>query len=342
MRNVNPRWFKNEIAYWNTMSQHTTYDAFWKARNLLPHLRKVPPAVMTVGGWYDAEDLYGTFNTYRAVEKQNPGIFNVIVVGPWAHGGWAGADGSRLGDATFGSNTAAFFQEKIELTFFNHFLKGKGENKLPEAYVFETGRNRWHQFDAWPPRGTARRTLYLGGKGTLCAEPAKDAADAHDTFLSDPNHPVPYTDAITFGMRREYMTGDQRFASRRPDVLAYQTPPLTEDLMLAGPLEAELHVATTGTDADWVVKLIDVYPPQRRQDHGRLPDDGAQRSHPRPIPRQLREAQAIRAGSARDDQAAAPGRAAHVQEGAPHHGAGLLHVVPAGRSQSAEICTKYL
>lgn len=261
LRNVNPRWFKNEIPYWNTLAQHTTYDSFWQARNLLPHLRKVAPAVMTVGGWYDAEDLYGTFQTYRAVEKQNPGIFNVIVVGPWAHGGWAGSDASRLGDATFGSNTAAFYQEKIELRFFNHFLKGKGENTLPEAYVFETGRNRWHQLDAWPPRSTSKRTLYLGDKGTLSAELPKGAEDARDTFPSDPMHPVPYIDAITFGMSREYMTADQRYASRRPDVLAYQTAPLTEDLTLAGPIEAELHVATTGTDADWVVKVIDVFPP---------------------------------------------------------------------------------
>jgi putative CocE/NonD family hydrolase len=260
LRNVNPHWYKNNIAYWNTLAEHTTYDDFWKARNLLPHLRNVPPAVMTVGGWYDAEDLYGTFNTYQAVERQNPGKFNVLVVGPWAHGGWAGGDGSRLGDATFGSNTSAFFQEKIELPFFNHFLKGKGENQLPEAYVFETGRNTWRQFDHWPPRGTAKRTLFLGGKGGLSADAPKEEG-AHDAFLSDPNHPVPYTDAITFGMSREYMTADQRFASRRPDVVAYQTTPLENDVTLAGPLEAELHVATTGTDADWVVKVIDVFPP---------------------------------------------------------------------------------
>jgi putative CocE/NonD family hydrolase len=260
LRNANSRWFKNEIAYWNTIAQHPNYDDFWQARNLLPHLRRVAPAVMTVGGWYDAEDLYGACQTYRAVEKQNPGIFNVLVMGPWAHGGWAGADGSRLGDATFGSNTSAFFQENIELVFFNHFLKGKGKNSLPEAFVFETGRNRWHQLNAWPPTGTAKQTLYLGGKGTLSSERPREQ-EARDTFLSDPNHPVPYTEAISFGMSREYMTGDQRFASRRPDVLAYQTVPLDDDLTLAGPLQAELHVATTGSDADWVVKLIDVYPP---------------------------------------------------------------------------------
>jgi putative CocE/NonD family hydrolase len=261
LRNVNPKWYKGKIAYWDTIAEHPNYDAFWQARNLLPHLRKVAPAVMTVGGWYDAEDLYGTFQTYRAVEKQNPGIFNVIVVGPWAHGGWAGQDGSKLGDAYFGSNTSAFFQEKIELPFFNHFLKGKGENDLPEAYVFETGRNRWHKFEQWPPKGTAAKTLFLSAKNRLTADPPPPGAGTDaDTFPSDPRRPVPYTDGISFGMSREYMTGDQRFASRRPDVLYYQTDVLEEDLTLAGPLRAELVVSTSATDADWVVKLIDVYP----------------------------------------------------------------------------------
>jgi putative CocE/NonD family hydrolase len=261
LRSVNPRWFKNQIAYWNTLAEHPTYDSFWKARNLLPHLRNVAPAVMTVGGWYDAEDLYGIFQTYRAVEKQNPGVYNTLVIGPWPHGGWAADDGSRLGDATFGSNTSAFFQERIELPFFNHFLKGKGENTLPEAYVFQTGVNEWRQFDNWPPRGTVQRTLHLNSQHRLTVEPPKGDAGAHDAFLSDPNRPVPYTDAVSFGMSREYMTGDQRFASRRPDVLTYQTDVLEQDVTLAGPLQAELHVATTATDADWVVKLIDVYPP---------------------------------------------------------------------------------
>jgi uncharacterized protein len=261
LRNANTRWFKNEIAYWNTLNEHNTYDDFWKARNLLPHLRKVPPAVMTVGGWYDAEDLYGTFQTYRAVEKQNPGVFNILIVGPWAHGGWSGADGSRLGDASFGSNTSAFFQENIELPFFNHFLKGKGDNTLPEAYVFQTGVNEWRKLDAWPPRGTVQRTLHFNADHRLTVQPPKGEAFTHDAFLSDPHYPVPYIDAITFGMSREYMTADQRYATRRPDVMSYKTEVLESDVTIAGPLDAELYVATTGTDADWVIKLIDVYPP---------------------------------------------------------------------------------
>jgi len=260
LKNADARWFKGKIAYWNTLGEHNTYDHFWKARNLLPHLKKVAPAVMTVGGWYDAEDLYGIFNTYQTVEKQNPGIFNVLVVGPWPHGGWSRPDGSKLGDATFGSNTAAFFQENIELPFFNHFLKGKGKQTLPEAFAFETGRNTWRQFDHWPPKGTTKRALYLGGAGRLSTDPPKGSGDAYDAYLSDPNRPVPYTEAIAFGMQQEYMTGDQRFASRRPDVLVYQTDALQSDTTLAGPLRADLFVSTTGTDADWVVKLIDVYP----------------------------------------------------------------------------------
>jgi uncharacterized protein len=259
LRNGNARWFKNKIAYWNTLLEHNTYDSFWKARNLLPHLRKVAPAVMTVGGWYDAEDLYGIFNTYQAVEKQNPGIFNVLVIGPWPHGGWSRPDGARLGDAEFGSNTAAFFQAKIELPFFNHFLKGKGAHGLPEAYVFETGTNQWRQFDHWPPKSTAKQTLYFGSRGQLTTN-IMMVKDQYDSFISDPRRPVPYTEAITFGMSQQYMTGDQRFASRRPDVLVYQTKALDADLTLAGPLSAELFVSTTATDADWVVKLIDVYP----------------------------------------------------------------------------------
>jgi putative CocE/NonD family hydrolase len=260
LKNGDARWFKGKIAYWNELGKHNTYDDFWKARNLLPHLKKVAPAVMTVGGWYDAEDLYGIFNTYQAVEKQNPGIFNVLVIGPWPHGGWSRPDGSRLGDATFGSNTSAFFQEKIELPFFNHFLKGEGEHGLPEAYVFETGRNEWRQFDHWPPRGTVKQSLYFAHGGRLSKLPPTGGPGAVDSFVSDPRHPVPYTEAIVFGMQQEYMTGDQRFAARRPDVLSYQTEVLKEDTTLAGPLEARLFVSTDKTDADWVVKLIDVYP----------------------------------------------------------------------------------
>jgi putative CocE/NonD family hydrolase len=261
LRNADARYFKGQVAFWNEMAEHQNRDAFWKARNLLPHLRKVAPAVMTVGGWYDAEDLYGTFKTYGAIEKQNPGIFNVLVVGPWSHGGWAGKDGDRLGNIHFGSRTAPFFQEKMELPFFNHFLKGKGEHGLPEAYMYETGANRWRQFDHWPPKGLHKKALYFHDGGKLSSDLPAGQGNARDEYVSDPAHPVPYTEAITIGMSPAYMTDDQRFASRRPDVLTYQTEVLKEKMTLAGPLRANLWVSTSGTDSDWVVKVIDVFPP---------------------------------------------------------------------------------
>lgn len=258
LKNLKTRHFKNRIPYWDTLAQHPNYDEFWRARNLLPHLKKVAPAVLTVGGWFDAEDLYGALKTYQVIERQNPRSFNVLVMGPWSHGGWSRGEAS-LGTVDFGPNTANFFQREMELPFFNHFLKGKGEHGLPEATMFETGRNRWRRFAQWPPPEVAMQALYLGGRGRLSPEPPPDD-EGFDSFPSDPNRPVPYTQALTTGMAKEYMVEDQRFASRRPDVLVYQTGPLPKDLTLAGPLRAELIVSTTGSDADWIVKLIDVAP----------------------------------------------------------------------------------
>jgi putative CocE/NonD family hydrolase len=261
LKNVNPLYYKGQVEFWDTMMAHPTYDKFWQERNLLPHLKNVAPAVMTVGGWFDAEDLYGTFRTYQAIEKQNPGIFNVMVIGPWAHGAWSREDASRLGNINFGSNTVAFFQKDIELPFFNHYLKGKGEHKLPEAFVFETGVNKWRQFDHWPPKEVQSKTFYLAAKGRLSSDaPERAPRDGQvDSFISDPHKPVPTCERIALGMPQEYMTDDMRFASRRPDVLTYQTEVLESDLTLAGPMQAEIHVSTTGTDADWIVKVIDVF-----------------------------------------------------------------------------------
>ncbi len=259
LKNVNAKYFKNNVVYWNTIAAHPNYDSYWQARNLLPHLRNVAPAVMTVGGWFDAEDLYGALNTYRAVEKQNPKVFNVLVMGAWSHGGWAGNE-SSLGNLSFGANTSAFYQKEIELPFFNHYLKGKGEHQLPEAYMFETGVNRWRKFDAWPPANLEKKAFYFHPRGQLSVEVPQDDELVSDSFPSDPNRPVPYTLATGTGMIKSYMAEDQRFAARRPDVLVYQTGLLVKDLTFAGPLRAELYVATTGTDSDWVVKLIDVQP----------------------------------------------------------------------------------
>ncbi len=259
LSNVNPRHFHHEIPFWDELTAHPTYDQFWRDRNLLPRLRDVAPAVMTVGGWFDAEDLHGPLAIYRAIEAQDPDAWNVLVMGPWAHGGWSRPPGDRLGNASFGGEPSTFYQQTIEAEFFVHHLEGEaaGPPDLPEAYVFETGANRWQRFDDWPPPGRPH-TLWLGPGGALV--PAAPAGRGYAEFVSDPAQPVPYTEAIAIGMTREYMTDDQRFAARRADVLHWESEPLTEPLTLAGPLTAELWVSTSQADADWVVKLVDVFP----------------------------------------------------------------------------------
>lgn len=262
IRNVNEKYLKKGIPFWNDLMTHGTYDEFWKARDPLRHLRNVRPAVMTVAGWFDAEDLWGTLAVYRTVEKHNPGIFNILVMGPWPHAGWSFFDGSRLGALRFGSKTSLFYQKNIALPFFNYYLKDKGELDLPEAYVFETGANEWRQFDAWPPEGAVEKPLYFHENGHLRFEPpAQPKKGAFDEYLSLPSRPVPYIGKIQIGRSgAEYMVADQRFAATRPDVLVYQTDALTDNLTIAGPVTARLYVSTSGTDSDWVVKLIDVYP----------------------------------------------------------------------------------
>ena len=259
---ANKRHFKEPMPHWDEVMAHPNYDDFWKARNIRPHLKNIRPAVMTVAGWFDAEDLYGTVETYRAVEANSPNIQNMLVMGPWRHGGWARDGGDTLGDINFNSKTAEFYREKIELPFFEFHLKDKGEAVHPEAWVFETGTNQWQKHDAWPPKSSQRRGMYLAAGGRLSnnAPATSEPVDAHDAYLSDPHRPVPFMRGTFTGMPTRYMLEDQRFAARRPDVLAYQTDALAEDLRIAGPIEVELHVATTGTDADFVVKLIDVYP----------------------------------------------------------------------------------
>ncbi len=265
LANAEKLYFKGKVPFWNEVMKHGTYDDFWKARNLRPHLRKIKPAVMTVGGWFDAENLFGALETFRAVDATSPASANVLVMGPWDHGGWSHGDGKALGHVSFDAPTSDFYREKIELPFFEHHLKGKGANVHPKAWVFETGTNVWRKYDAWPPKGAKKRDLFLHGGGALGwdisdAPEDAEAKDRHDEYVSDPNKPVPFHDKIAVGMSADYMTADQRFASRRTDVLTYRTPPLEEAVTLAGPIEVELHVSTTGTDSDWVVKVIDVYP----------------------------------------------------------------------------------
>jgi len=261
LRNANEKHLKGEIPFWNEMMKRESRDDWWKARNIRPHLKRIKPAVMTVGGWFDAENLFGALEVYRSVEEQSPGAFNMLVMGPWVHGGWAGGKGDQLGDARFDSATAEFYREQIEARFFNHFLKQKGPQELPEAYVFETGTNQWCKFDAWPPKGTLNKSLYFHPRGKLSFDPpAADGAADFDEYVSDPNKPVPYIPGHGWGMAQRYMVDDQRFAARRTDVLVYQTDVLEEDVTLVGPIVPSLNVSTTGTDSDWIVKLIDVYP----------------------------------------------------------------------------------
>ena len=271
LANVDERYFNGGVAFWTDgMVAHPNYDEFWQSRNILPHLKNVAPAVMTVGGWFDAEDLYGPLNIYRSIEEKNPGAFNILVMGPWVHGGWARTAGEAIGNVRFGAQTSIFYRKNIEAPFFNYYLKDEGQPDLPEAYVFETGANEWRTFNDWPPQQTESGSLYLTEEGRLSLDPPGNRGDAYDEYVSDPANPVPFTGDIATGMTREYMTDDQRFASRRPDVLVYQTEVLEEDITLVGPLLADLWVSTSGSGSDWIVKLIDVFPPDA-SDHGDLP-----------------------------------------------------------------------
>ena len=260
LQNFDEKYLHGKIPYWNELLDNDTYGAYWQARNIRQYMKNVKPAVMTVGGWFDAEDLFGALRLYSAAEKQSPGASNSIVMGPWVHGGWSRGDGDRLGEVRFQSKTAPFFRENIEYPFFLRHLKDKGEPKLPEAYMFETGRNEWHQHTEWPPKEAKPRMFYFAA-GSRLSTAAPPAGDAFDEYVSDPNKPVPYINEIASNMTQTYMIDDQRFASSRTDVLVYQTEPLESDVRAAGPLHATLFVSTTGTDSDWVVKLIDVYPP---------------------------------------------------------------------------------
>ena len=240
---------------------HTTYDDYWQKRDLSRHMKNVHAAVMTVGGWFDAEDLSGPFKTFHAIDQFNPGAVNTLVVGPWTHGGWSIWDGDKLGDADFHQKTGVYFRAQIQFPFFEHYLKGRTSEPLPKAFVFETGTDVWRKYDAWPPQSAAAKTLYFRAGGGLSFEPPTEKAGV-DSYVSDPAHPVPYIGYVSAPgvVPQRYMTDDQRFAARRADVLVYETEPLTEDVTIAGPVRPKLKIASTGTDADFVVKLIDVYP----------------------------------------------------------------------------------
>jgi putative CocE/NonD family hydrolase len=260
---INEKYFNYSVPTWNEYMAHPDYDAYWEAQNPLKHLKNTTHAVLTVAGWFDAEDFYGPMETYRTIERATPKNLSTLVVGPWLHGGWASMPGDVLGEIQFGSRTAEHFRNNIELPFFLAHLKNQGAPDTTEAIVFETGANEWKNYASWPPPGGQSRTLYLQPNGGLSFTPPAAGAsgdDASDSFVSDPNKPVPWSAETRTTQGHLWMVEDQRFASTRPDVLVYQTEPLTEDVLIAGPILASLVVSTTGTDADWIVKLIDVYP----------------------------------------------------------------------------------
>jgi putative CocE/NonD family hydrolase len=275
--NVNKRFFNESISFWNDLTQHPNYDEFWQSRNLIPHLKNISASVLVVGGWFDTEDLYGPLATYRSIEEKNPNIQNTLVMGPWYHGQWNRNPGEMLGDASFDFATAERYRDEVEYPFFVQTLKGDGPPNLPEAFVFETGANRWRSFDAWPPTSATPLTMRLAAGGQLHTDDAPPASrlspqtdcpvtdalapeEGSTPWISDPAKPVPYTEEITTRWARDYVTEDQRFAARRPDVLVFRGPVLEEDLTIAGPINAKMFFATTGQAADLVVKVIDEYP----------------------------------------------------------------------------------
>jgi hypothetical protein len=269
-------YLQGKSVLWDDQVHHDTYDDYWKSRNLAPHLKNVHCAVLTVGGWFDAEDLAGPLLTYNAIEKNNPGIFNALVMGPWVHGGWARYDGNHLGRVNFASNTAEYYREQILFPFFQQYLKGASDADLPEAYVFETGTNLWRQYSAWPPKNAQSKTLYFHGHGELSFEPPSEPSPAYDEYVSDPAKPVPFVAYTALDVPQEYMLSDQRFADSRTDVVTYQTGVLQEDVTIAGPIIPRLFVSTSGTDSDFDIKLIDVYPqdyPQDKLDQAQAGDE---------------------------------------------------------------------
>lgn len=253
------KYMGDSIVFWNDMMNHPNMDAWWKERNARVGCKNVKPAMLTVGGTFDAEDCYGAWNLYKSIAKQSPTTNNKIVMGPWSHGGWHRGGGSYLGNIRFGSRTSDYYQTNLEQPFFDFYLKNKGSDKnIAEATIFFSGENNWKTFDSWPPKAVENKTIYLQADQKLSFD--KPTANSSSKYISDPNKPVPYAEHVHLQRTREYMTDDQRFAARRTDVLVYVTDALTEDMSLAGTVIADLKVSLSTTDADFVVKVIDVFP----------------------------------------------------------------------------------
>mgnify|MGYP000108927503 FL=1 len=263
--------------FWKEIIEHPNYDSVWQSKGIIQHLDKVPSSVATmiVGGWFDAEDLYGPLETYKAIEKNGKDNYNTLVFGPWDHGKWARAGVENyVGNYYFGDSISLKFQSEIETKFFNHFLKGNGDKNsgLPEAYVFDSGKKEWKSYDAWPPENVVKENWFLNRDQGL-AQQHDGKLTREIKFTSDLKHPVPYSEDIkTVFTPRKYMTDDQRFAARRPDVLVFETEVLTDDFTLAGDILAKLKVATTGSSADWIVKVIDVHPDNLEETNDKLQD----------------------------------------------------------------------
>jgi putative CocE/NonD family hydrolase len=262
LANADAKYFHGDVPFWDTLITHDQWSDYWAARNVLPHLENIRPATLVVGGWFDTENMFGALNSYAANEAQSPNAMNRLVMGPWYHGEWARDDGDSLGAIQWDMATSRFYFDSIEGPFFDHYLNDGPDPKLPEAYVFDTGAKQWRRFDAWPPKAATSRDLYLEPGGQLGFGRTAGAAGTaeYDEYVNDPTKPVPYTNQIVHWYNPAFMLEDQRFASRRPDVLVYQTAPLTAPVTIAGPTQVRFTVSTSGTDADWIVKLIDVYP----------------------------------------------------------------------------------
>jgi len=265
--NVDEKYFHQEVPTWNEYMTHGNYDEYWQKQDVLQYLNDITHPVLNVAGWFDAEDFYGPMEIYYTIEEKNPENKNTLVVGPWRHGGWARMEGDYLGEVDFGQKTGVYYREKIELPFFNYYLKDKGEPDFPEAIVFETGSNQWKEYDHWPPKEAGEHKIYLAVNGKISFKPPEK--DDSDTYTSNPDKPVPWSSEIRINQGHLWMIEDQRFAARRPDVLVYQSEVLDQDMTIAGPIIANLYVSSTGTDADFIVKLIDVFPgeaPPNRND----------------------------------------------------------------------------
>ncbi|MCX7798597.1 MAG: CocE/NonD family hydrolase [Melioribacter sp.] len=263
IKNINEKFFHNKLPFWDSIITHGTYDKFWKARSNLSYFKNVKPAVLIVAGWYDSEDLYGPLNIYKSIRENNTNNKTYLVIGPWGHGGWARSSGNIFGDFVFPENTSDYYNKNILIPFFKHYLKDEGELNLPKITTYRTGTNKWKNYKKWPPDSVETKFLYLAPNGKLSWQKPPNKKKLYDEYLSDPNKPVPYTAKFHDSKQlywRAYMSEDQRFAASRPDVLVYETDPLENDITIVGPIYVNLYVSTTGTDADWIVKIIDVYP----------------------------------------------------------------------------------